>query len=97
MTCEEEFLWSHLRKKQLGVKFRRQHSIGEYIADFYAPELKLVIEIDGAQHCTEDGLEYDKIREEYMAGLGIETLRISNEEIRSDILGVVDRVKDRIK
>jgi len=49
-TPQEIILWSRLRREQLGSKFRRQHSIGGYIADFYCPSKKLVIEIDGSQH-----------------------------------------------
>jgi very-short-patch-repair endonuclease len=49
-TLQEIILWSRLKNDQLGFKFRRQHSFGKYIADFYCPKLRLVIEIDGSQH-----------------------------------------------
>ena len=60
MTEPEKRLWSILRNNQLGVKFRRQHGIGHYIVDFYCPELKLIIEVDGESHFSEDAQAYDR-------------------------------------
>ncbi|OGQ65378.1 MAG: hypothetical protein A3F89_07175, partial [Deltaproteobacteria bacterium RIFCSPLOWO2_12_FULL_50_11] len=61
MTESERLLWSRLRKKQiLGVQFYRQKPMGDYIVDFYAPKVKLVIEVDGSQHLEEDHIERDK-------------------------------------
>lgn len=54
-TAPEQQLWQVLRNNQLGIKLRRQHGIGHYIADFYCPALKLVIEVDGDSHFTQDG------------------------------------------
>lgn len=93
MTLEEELLWGKIRKDQLGVRFRRQYGIGEYIVDFYCPKLRLVIEIDGGQHYNQKGLEYDHVRKEYMKELGIKTLRFSNVEVRDDIESVVEEIK----
>jgi very-short-patch-repair endonuclease len=94
MTETEKKLWKYLKNEQLGIKFRRQHSIGHYIADFYCPEKKMVIEIDGSQHYTEDGLEYDKIREEYMTALGIKTIRFSNSDVTTNIEGILILLKN---
>lgn len=59
-TVTEVRLWDRIRKKQiLGVRFRRQFSIGNYIVDFYSPKIKLAIEIDGKSHDTETKREYD--------------------------------------
>jgi len=97
-TEEETILWEYLRNRRLdGYKFYRQYSIGNYIADFYCPKLKLVVEVDGNQHYTEEGQEYDKVREEYMKGLGIRTLRFSNGEVRDSIQGVLDRIKSKVQ
>jgi very-short-patch-repair endonuclease len=74
-TETEARLWKYLRKEQLGVKFRRQYSIGEYIVDFYSTKLKLAIELDGSQHYTNDRREYDEIRENFMLEHGIKTIR----------------------
>ena len=63
-------LWSKLRGKQLkGYQFYRQKIIGKYIADFYCPKSKLVIEVDGGQHYSAEGKEKDKKRDEYMKKL----------------------------
>lgn len=93
MTSEEELVWKNIRKDKLGVRFRRQYGIGEYIVDFYCPKLRLVIEIDGGQHYSQKGLEYDRIREEYMEELGLKTLRFSNVEIRDDLESVIEEIK----
>ena len=94
---EETKLWKYINYEQLGVKFRRQHSIGRYIVDFYCPKLKLVIELDGNQHYTEEGLLYDGVREEYMNNLGIKTLRFNNREIRENIEKVVREIIKNLK
>jgi len=64
MTKAETFLWTELRgRKILGLKFRRQFSMGTYVVGFYSPEIKLVIEVDGVTHLTKDEIEYDKNRQ----------------------------------
>ena len=97
MTKEERKLWKHLSAKKLeGIKFHKQFGIGRYIVDFYCPSKKLVIEIDGSQHYTEEGKEYDKIRAEYMKELGITTLRFSNIEINDNVEKVIEKIKNLI-
>jgi very-short-patch-repair endonuclease len=88
MTEPEKKLWQILRDKQMGVKFRRQHGIGHYIADFYCPELKLVIEVDGESHGLAEAQAYDGIRHNFMDSLGITTLRFTNDEVMNNIEGV---------
>ncbi len=96
-TDAEKKLWHQLRNKQcLGYKFFRQYSISNYIVDFYCPQLKLVIELDGSQHYTEQGKTYDKAREKYMLSLGIKTLRFSNLDILKDTSGVMCCVAQEI-
>lgn len=92
-TETEQLLWEQLRSEKLGVKFRRQHSIGNYIADFYCPSKKFVIEIDGSQHYTNEGLGYDKVRDEFIKSLGIKIIRFSNREILEDLAGVLEKIK----
>jgi very-short-patch-repair endonuclease len=89
-TPQEILLWSRLRREQLGFKFRRQHSIGGFIADFYCPSKKLVIEIDGSQHFTNK--EYDENRSNYFKGLNIKVLRFTNAEINTNMNGVIERI-----
>ncbi len=74
-TAPEKILWQHLKGKQLGVKFRRQYGISEYIVDFFSPEIKLVIEIDGDSHFTEQAREYDDFRTEFLNSLNIEVTK----------------------
>ena len=74
-TKEEKFLWMNLRQKKLGFRFLRQHSIGPYIVDFYCPEKKLAIELDGYQHREKENKIYDKNRDEYLELNDIKVLR----------------------
>src|SRR3989344_9011851 len=86
MTRPELLLWKKLKNKQVdGYRFRRQFSIGRYVADFYCPELRLVIEIDGLQHNTKENKQYDKERDLFIKSLGIGVIMISNEQILKDI------------
>lgn len=75
----EATLWGLLKSKQLGAKFRRQHSVGNYILDFYCPSHLLAVELDGAKHFTLEGLESDSQRDNYLSSLGIKVLRIENK------------------
>ena len=93
-TSQEILLWSRLRRKQLGYKFRRQHSIGGYIIDFYCPKKKLAIEIDGSQHFTNK--EYDEVRSKYLEGISIKVLRFTNIEINTNISGVIDKITNEL-
>ena len=92
----EHNLWTRLRRRQLkGFKFRRQHPIGPFFADFFCPEAKLVIEIDGSQHADE--LALDKNRTEFLRDAGYRVLRFWNHEIRSEIDAVVQRICDALE
>lgn len=95
MTPEEVILWNNIKDKKLGYKFRRQYSIGEYIADFYCLEKKVVIELDGSQHL--ENKEYDTIRENYMKSLGITTLRFWNADIKNNINGVIMKIQEYLE
>lgn len=92
LTHPEQLLWQHLRNKQLGVKFRRQHGIGPYIADFYCPECALVIELDGESHFADAAISYDHHRETFMQMAGINTLRFTNKEVTENIEGVIQTI-----
>ena len=89
-TSAERHLWGFLKGKQVcGRKFRRQHSIGAYIADFYCPEEHLVIELDGDSHYTEEAQEYDANRTAFLNALGIDVLRFTNHQALFETEGVV--------
>ena len=96
-TESEKKLWQHLRNRQFeGIKFYRQYGIGSYIADFYFPSIKLVIELDGSGHFTPEGLEYDKIREEFMKSIDIKTIRFNNNDVLTNVEGVLEIIRKEI-
>jgi very-short-patch-repair endonuclease len=97
MTDAERLLWSKLRMRQLyDLIFYRQKPIGEYIADFYCPKVKLVIEVDGEQHFSTEGVEYDKARDEYMSCQGLTVMRFTNNDVLGNIEGVMEKILERI-
>jgi cyclase len=85
MTPSELLLWERLKGKQLGFKFRRQHPIGQYIADFYCHKAQLVVEIDGGYHLNHDQIEYDLHRDDTMNSLGLRVLRYPNGKVLNQI------------
>lgn len=97
MTNYERILWEYLRRDNLGIRFHRQYGIGNYIADFYCPKLRIVIEVDGSNHYTEHGKEYDKVRDDYMDILQLCILRFSNREITNDIDDVIEAIERAIQ
>ena len=97
MPKPEQVLWQRIRRKQLGVKFRRQHGIGRYIVDFYCGELNLVIEIDGDSHFSDEGKEKDTIRDAFMEALGIKVLRFTNEEVMKQTESVLERLFNLVR
>ncbi len=86
-TPAEAKLWAYLRNDQLGVNFRRQHAIGNYIPDFCCIKKKLIIELDGSQHI--DQTEYDAERTKYFESLGYKVIRFWNNDVMKDINGVI--------
>jgi very-short-patch-repair endonuclease len=98
LTEAERRLWLYLRKKQLlGVQFYRQKIIGNYIVDFYAPSINLVIEIDGSQHLEYFAMENDRSRDLYMNELGINVLRFDNFQVKSSINSVLDEIYEYVE
>ena len=95
-TKEEEILWSKIRNNKIGYKFKRQHSIGGYILDFYCSELRLIIEIDGASHNTQEAKGYDENRDRYFKELGYITVRFLNTEIENNLKEVLNKIKKYI-
>ncbi len=93
MTDAESHLWAKIRMKQLkGYQFYRQKPIGDYIVDFLCPRAKLVVEVDGSQHFSDEMTEYDRIRDEYLRILGLKMLRFTNTEVLKNTDGVVERI-----
>ncbi len=94
MTDAERYLWAKIRMKQMkGFQFYRQKPIDGYIVDFFCPRAKLVIEVDGGQHFSDETTEDDRIRDEHMRSLGLRVLRFTN----SDVLRRIDEVVESIE
>ena len=91
-TRAEQVLWEALRGYRTEIKFRRQHLIGRFIADFYAPDRRLVIEIDGDVHLESQRIERDKERTAAFETLGYRVIRFTNDEVLNDTQRVVDRI-----
>ena len=97
MTAAETFLWSKIRMKQVkGHWFYRQKPVGEYIADFYCPKARLVVEVDGGQHFFDENIEYDKARKEHLESLGLRVIRFTNTEVLTNIKGVIEVIERNI-
>ena len=93
-TDAEALLWFRLRNRQLcGLKFRRQHPIGKYFADFVSIEIGLVIELDGGQHNESPVIDYDKRRTDDMAALGFKTLRFWDNDVLKEIDAVMEKIR----
>ena len=94
MTLAELELWEVLKGKQvLGLRFRAQHPIDIFIADFYCHSLRLVIEVDGSIHKLNEQKEYDIGREAELEHWGIRVIRFSNEEIENELDQVIEEIK----
>ncbi|MBP9732367.1 MAG: endonuclease domain-containing protein [Candidatus Magasanikbacteria bacterium] len=91
-TTAEHVLWQRLRRGQLGVKFRRQCSIGSFIVDFYCHELKLIIELDGWIHGEEEHREKDIVRQQMLETQGYKIRRYKNEQIRYELKSVLQDI-----
>ncbi len=96
MTRSEEILWNYLKTNDWGLKFRRQHPVSNYIADFYCHQKKVVIEIDGTIHDEEDVKRNDKLRQTTLESLGLKVVRFRNEEVLHNVADVLDKIKEAI-
>ena len=97
MTDSESVFWSLVKGNALGQRCLRQHIIGDYIVDFLFRKSKLVVEIDGGYHTTEEQQELDVIRTEWLEGQGYHVIRFSNEQVLFDTEMVMERVKNEIR
>ncbi|QRV25157.1 endonuclease domain-containing protein [Marinomonas foliarum] len=96
MPEPERHLWRHIRGRQLGVKFRRQHGVGSYIVDFYCPEKHLVIEVDGDSHYTDEARKYDIERTIYLNRKGLQVLLFTNEQVMNELDAVLNVILGEI-
>lgn len=97
LTHAELILWGYLKQRPQGHKFRRQHPISNYIADFYAHSLKLIIEVDGSVHADEIVFLNDIERQSDLEKKGISFLRFTNEEVETSLEIVVSKIEEYIK
>lgn len=96
-TEAEKILWERLRNNQLkGYKFRRQHPISLFIADFYCHQLKLIIEIDGEYHHLPEQIEKDLERTQILESNGLQLIRFTNEEVQENLEGVIAKITLKI-
>ena len=96
-TDAEMLLWSHIRRKQINnIQFYGQRPIGNFIVDFYAPSVRLVIEVDGGQHFEEVNIERDKKRDAYLRQLNLKVLRFDNLQVLQSIDDVLEVVFEEI-
>ena len=96
MTKSETILWNALRREIKSYKFRRQHPIGDYIADFLCVNNKMVIEVDGEYHNDPQQQQEDQWRTENLQNKGYHVIRFKNEEVDSDIQGVIRKIKEEL-
>ncbi len=93
MPVAEMIIWSRLRGRQLlGCKFRRQYSVGTYMLDFYSPEVKLAIELDGDSHFQPGAREYDARRQDFIESFGIHVVRVLNCDVYENLDGVLEMI-----
>lgn len=94
-TLQEIKLWAHFKNRSFGnLKFRRQHIIDKYIVDFICLEKKLIIELDGCQHKREKDTKYDRKRNGYLKDLGFTVLRFWNNEVDSNLNGMMLKIEE---
>ncbi|MDD5291406.1 MAG: endonuclease domain-containing protein [Patescibacteria group bacterium] len=100
MTKAEKILWGELRDRKLGFRFRRQEplvlGVYNFIADFYCPEKKLIIEVDGGVHNKREIKEMDLIREDILKQAGYKIIRFKNKEVENNIETVLNKIKDEL-
>ena len=96
MTKEERHLWYDFLKTY-PVQFKRQYSIGVYIVDFYCYHAKLIIELDGSQHCEPKAMEYDRMHTDYLRKQGFFVLRFSNLDVMTQFRAVCETIDTAVK
>ena len=96
-TLAEQVLWEELREKELGVRFLRQHIIGDYIADFVALEVGLIIEVDGSYHSEPQQEEDDERRTRKLKTMGFDVIRFTNEDVLYNTNKVIDDIIQKLQ
>ena len=94
MSLPEVLLWTELRKRPSGLKFRRQHPAGPYVLDFFCAARRLAVEVDGEAHGRGDRPTRDAVRDAWLREQGVRVLRIAARDVLSDMAGVVRLIED---
>ena len=98
LTPAEALLWKNLQRSQVdGRKFRRQHSVGRYVVDFYCPARRLAVEVDGQGHFDSTRSEYDVKRTRFLEQQGIRVLRFENRQVFESLEEVLAAIRDNLK
>ena len=97
LTSSERKLWEHLSNSQLGVRFKAQHPVSNYIVDFYCHKAKLIIEIDGDSHFSDDSSSKDAERTNEIEKLGLKVIRFTNEQVFKNIGAVIEEIQRELK
>ncbi|MBD0302686.1 MAG: DUF559 domain-containing protein [Tolypothrix sp. T3-bin4] len=98
ITKAEAIIWQKLRCKQIeNCKFRNQYSVEQFVLDFYSPEIKLAIEIDGESHFQEGAAQYDHERQIFIESAGINFLRFTNNQVYENLNGVLEMIAQKIR
>ncbi len=98
MPPAEQLLWDRIRARQIeNCKFRRQYSIGPFVTDFYAPELKLAIELDGESHFAENAQTYDQERDAFLISKGSTLIRFTNGQVEQNLEDVLLAIAQKIR
>ena len=93
LTPAESKVWAQVRNHQLGPKIRRQHPIDRFIADFYCPQAKLIIEIDGDSHTDPDQAAYDLERTSWLEACGFTVIRFQNDQVQKNLEAVLENIR----
>ena len=97
MPPAEAMLWKRLQRRQIAqAKFRRQHSVESFVLDFYCPEVRLAIELDGPSHDGEEAALRDESRQKFIESYGIVFLRFSNQEIYRNVDGIAETISRKV-
>jgi len=97
LTPAELAVWARVRRRQLGLHFRRQHPIWRFIVDFYCAAARLIVEVDGEIHAEPDQIEYDAAREEWLVRRGYRVIRFTNREVERQLDTVLEAIAAECK
>ncbi len=93
----EIILWRELKGSKLGKKFRRQYGVGQYSLDFYCPNERLGIELDGGTHDSSEAYDYDQKRTEFIQSQNIKIIRFQNKDVLNNLNGIIEEIKSHLK